>query len=389
MTAMPSTAPLLTGTQVPPRSVLIIVTRRIGDVLLATPLIRSLRQSWPDTAIDALAFDGTQDVIAANPDVRRILAIPERPRLLRHLAFALRLARRYDLALSLVPGDRPTFYAFVAGRRRAGLLLDTRKERWKRPFLNHWIPFDGLNTHTVRMHLALARLLGVGIHSDPIVTWRDEDDEQVTKLLGSDRRPFVVLHTYPKFNYKMWRRDGWLEVASWLAARGHRIVLSGGAAGAELQHVADLARDMPPGTINAAGRLALGASACLVSRARLYVGPDTALTHVAAALGVPTIALFGPSDPVKWGPWPRNHAPDTNPWRRYGSQRVGNVTLLQGAPPCAPCLLEGCERNIASFSDCLQQLPAARVIAAMEAVLDDERQLRVAGSEHDRARTPY
>jgi heptosyltransferase-3 len=364
MTAIPAPATSLSRAGAP-RDLLVVVTRRIGDVLLATPLIRSLKRCWPDTAIDALVFDGTQDIIAANPDVRKILTIPERPGVLRHLAFVARLARRYDLALSLVPGDRPTFYAFAAGRRRAGLLLGTRKERWKRPLLNHWIPFDGLNTHTVRMHLALASALGVTLHSDPIVTWRNEDDARVDHLLGANRRPVAVLHTYPKFNYKMWRRDGWIEVASWLVAHGHRIVLSGGKAPAELAYVTGLARDMPPGTINAAGQLTLGASACLVNRARLYVGPDTALTHVAAALGVPTIALFGPSDPVKWGPWPRSHAPDANPWRRYGSQRVGNVALLQGTQPCVPCLAEGCERNIASFSDCLQQLPAAKVIAAI------------------------
>lgn len=375
MTAPPSSvmSPALMAT--PPRDVLIVVTRRIGDVLLATPLIRSLKQSWPDTAIDALVFDGTQDILAANPDVRKILTIPERPGMLRHLAFIARLARRHDLALSLVPGDRPTFYAFAAGRRRAGLLLATRKERWKRPLLNHWIPFDGLNTHTVRMHLALAQALDVAPHGDPIVTWRNEDDAQVKRLLGADRRPYSVLHTYPKFNYKMWRRDGWIEIASWLAAQGHRIVLSGGKDPAEFEYVANLARDMPPGTINAAGRLTLSASACLVNRARLYVGPDTALTHVAAALGVPTIALYGPSDPVKWGPWPRHHVPDANPWRRYGSQRAGNVTLLQGVPPCVPCLVEGCGRNIASFSDCLQQLPAARVIAAIGDALDSRRPL--------------
>src|SRR4029079_3264631 len=134
-----------------------------------------LKRSWPDTAIDALVFDGTQDILAANPDVRKILTIPERPGVLRHLAFIARLARRYDLALSLVPGDRPTFYAFTAGRRRAGLLLETRKERWKRPLLNHWIPFDGLNMHTVRMHLALASALGVTLHGDPVVNWSGDD----------------------------------------------------------------------------------------------------------------------------------------------------------------------------------------------------------------------
>ena len=98
-----------------PRAVLVIVTRRIGDVLLATPLIRSVKQAWPEAALDVLVFEGTEGVIAANPDVRRIVTVPQRPRLARHLALLAGCWRRYDVALSLVPGDRPTFYAFVAG----------------------------------------------------------------------------------------------------------------------------------------------------------------------------------------------------------------------------------------------------------------------------------
>src|SRR5262245_27684484 len=121
-----------------PRSILVVVTRRIGDVLLATPLIRSVKRAWPDARVDELVCEGTQDVIAATPDLRRVLTVPERPRFLRHMVLLLRLARRYDVALSLVPGDRPTFYAYVAGRWRAGLLLPTRKESWKRRFLNRW-----------------------------------------------------------------------------------------------------------------------------------------------------------------------------------------------------------------------------------------------------------
>ena len=81
------------------------------------------------------------------------------------------------------------------------------------------------------------------------------------------------------------------------------------------------------------------------------------------------MALFGPTNCVKWGPWPRGHAPDANPWRRCGSQRSGNVVLVQGTGACVPCHLEGCHRHIDSYSDCLQQLPAARVIAAIEEVI--------------------
>lgn len=348
-----------------PREVLVIVTRRIGDVLLGTPLMRSVKQAWPEAALDVLVFEGTEGVIAANTDVRRIVTVPQRPYFVRHLALLAGLWRRYDMALSLVPGDRPTFYAFVAGKWRAGLLLDSRSERWKRALLQRWVAFDNLNTHTVMAHLALASAIGITPRHEVIVSWRHEDALHVERLLGPNPAPIAVLHTYPKFNYKMWRLEGWVELAHWLIARGFRIVLSGGSDAAELAFVAALAGRMPDGVLNLTGRLSLSASACLLSRARLYIGPDTAMTHAAAALGVPTVALYGPSNPVKWGPWPRGHARNGSPWRRCGSQRVGNVWLLQGVEPCVPCLLEGCERNIASFSDCLQQLPASKVIAAV------------------------
>ena len=352
-----------------PRSVLIVVTRRIGDVLLATPLIRSLKQAWSQCAVDVLVFSGTEGVIAANRDVRRVLTIAPRPGWRGHLGLAARIARRYDVAFSLVPGDRPTFYAYLAGRWRAGLLVESRKERWKQRLLDRWALFDDLNTHTVRTHLALAGMAGVAARGDVTASWSAAEEQQAVQLTGTGAS-FAVLHPYPKFNYKMWRQEAWTELACWLAARGMRTVLTGGGGAEELAYVAAIARALPGDCLNAAGKLTLGASACLVSRARVFVGPDTAMTHVAAALGVPTVALYGPTNCVKWGPWPRGHAPDANPWRRCGSQRSENVTLLQGAGACVPCHLEGCDRHIGSYSDCLQQLPAARVIAAIEQMLD-------------------
>lgn len=357
-----------------PRSVLIVVTRRIGDVLLATPLIRSLKRAWPAAHVDALVFEGTQGVISANPDLRRILAVPQRPRFLPHLAWVLRLLRRYDLALSLLPGDRPTLYAFLAGRRRAGLLLPARKEAWKRLLLQQWVPFDNLNTHTVLMHLALADALGAPPLPRVVLAWSAEDERRVVELLGPGAdRPLAVIHPYPKYAYKMWHRDGWAEVARWLAARGHRVVLTGGSEPAEREYVGALLRDMPADAINLAGRLTLGATAHLVSRAAIFIGTDTAVSHMAAAAGVPTVALYGPTNPVKWGPWPRDFAGPGNPWQRIGSQRAGNVLLLQGPGACVPCMLEGCDRHVASLSDCLQQIPARAVVAAAERVLPAAR----------------
>src|SRR5690242_2020094 len=95
------------------RSVLVVCMRRIGDVLLATPVVRSIKTAHPDAAVDMLVFEGTQDVIAANPDIGRIWTIADRASTGAHLTMIRSLWRRYDVALSVIGGDRPIMYACV------------------------------------------------------------------------------------------------------------------------------------------------------------------------------------------------------------------------------------------------------------------------------------
>ncbi len=349
----------------PPASVLVVITRRIGDVLLATPVLRSLRRAWPGANIDVLVFVGTEGVLKGNPDLNSIHAIAERPTVGEHLKLLARLWRRYDLALSLLTGDRPTLYAWIAGRRRAGMVSGTPKESWKSRLLQVRVPFDNLDRHTVPMNLQLVEAIGVPASSDVVVSWNDDDVAALDDSIPAARRalPYAVLHPFPKFNYKMWHTRGWVELLRWLEQQGLQVFLSGGGAADEMAYCEEIVRQSGAKPLNLAGMLNLGQLGALLSRASLYVGPDTVVTHMAAALGVPTVALFGPSDPVKWGPWPRGFDVRRNPWRRVGSQAVGNVRLVQGQTHCVPCLQEGCERHVASFSDCLQHLDAARVIA--------------------------
>ena len=346
----------------PPQRVIVVVTRRIGDVLLATPLIRSLKRAWPAARIDALVFTGTQGVLLGNPDLDQVHTVPARPDFTTHAMLLARLFRRYDLALSLVPGDRPTLYAWLAGRRSSGLVIDRPEQRWKQMLLDQWVPFDPINTHTVRAHLALAEALGVPALPEVVISWRAEDTAAVDARLGNACTPLAVLHPYPRFRYKMWHDQGWVTVARWLIDNGFRVALTGGADADERAYVDAIARQLPESALNLCGQLTLGGIAALLARAGFYVGPDTAITHMAAAAGVPTIALFGPSDPVKWGPWPHGQPAATNPWRRLGDQRNGNVQLIQGRAACVPCGHEGCERHVDSSSDCLQAIPAQSVI---------------------------
>ena len=183
----------------------------------------------------------------------------------------------------------------------------------------------------------------------------------IDAVLGKACSPLAVLHPYPKFRYKMWHEAGWIEVARWLTDNGFRVALTGSPDADERAYVETIATQLPD-ALNLCGKLSLGGTAVLLARAKFYVGPDTAVTHMAAASGVPTIALFGPSDPVKWGPWPQGHPATNNPWQRLGNQRQGNVQLVQGPGVCVPCKLEGCDRHINSTSDCLQAIPAAAII---------------------------
>ena len=106
----------------------------------------------------------------------------------------------------------------------------------------------------------------------------------------------------------------------------------------------------------------------LLMKARVYIGPDTSVTHLSAAAGCKTIALFGPTDPRVWGPWPAGGLAES--WAASGTiQHRGNVWIVQNPLPCMPCTLEGCERHIRSRSACLDELMPVQVLSAVDRAL--------------------
>src|SRR5215468_8620388 len=92
--------------------ILVIAMRRLGDVLLTTPLVRSLRRGLPGARLDMLVFRGTEGMLAGNPDVAQVRTVATRPTSAETLALIQSLWRKYDLAVSTQTGDRPTFLAF-------------------------------------------------------------------------------------------------------------------------------------------------------------------------------------------------------------------------------------------------------------------------------------
>ncbi|HME29458.1 MAG TPA: glycosyltransferase family 9 protein [Pseudolabrys sp.] len=342
-----------------PSRILVISLRRFGDLLLTTPLIRSLRRAWPDSEIDVLVFANTAGIVAGNPDINHVISMPERPAMKESARLFGRLWRHYDIAVSTQSGDRPTIFAFAAARLRAG--VTTNDDPWlarmlKSIALQRSIPATD-KLHRVEQMLRLADVLEIA---------------RVTELVCPAAAPtsplvdcgnYALIHAAPMFTYKEWTPEGWRTVAAGLRKRGLSVVAIGGPGEAERRYLEEVWRGVAavyqvewPGLMN------------LLAKARVYIGPDTSVTHLAAAAGCKTVALFGPTDPRVWGPWPVGGL--ERPWQASGMiQNRGNVWIVQNPLPCMPCTFEGCERHIRSRSTCLDELMPAQVLAAADQAL--------------------
>ena len=338
--------------------IILICPRRIGDVFLSSSIISAIRRKYEEAQIHILVFQGTEMGVISNTKVDRILSIPEKWTLKEHFKFLLKNFHKYDLAISLLPGDRPTLYAGLFGRKRIGTVTDEKKYFWKRWLLNSWVTFNGDTKHTVAMYQKIvSSVVGNTIEGPEFFGNESSDSFKLDKWEYKDR--FVVFHLTPKFRYKEW------PLAQW-----HRLIelyLKRGIGGVVLMGIDDkfelpfkLAREIR--ILNLVNNATVDDLFETISRSHCYVGTDTAVTHMAASIGVPVIAIYGPSCPVVWGPWPKGYLGKDSPWKRVGSQRVGSVDLVQGETECVPCRNEGCDSHINSKSDCLVSLDATRVL---------------------------
>lgn len=353
---------------VPPRRILVISTRQFGDALLITPLLRSLKQTWPQAVLDVLTFRGKEIIFQGNADIAELIITAEHPTWREYLSLFKRIARRYDLAVSTQAGDRPLLYAlFAAPRRAAPLPRRDKQSAWKHLLIQHKIINDP-HCHVLRRHLNLARVLGATPCYEVIPPAHPAAAQNLDTLLGRTWREeaYAVLHPAPLWRYKRWHATGWRSVVRELHRRGLRIFISGGPDAEEQTYISQTLGAEAAHCEILAGRVSFAELALLLSRCALYLGPDTAVSHLAAACGAPCVVLYGPSNPQEWSPWPRGFARDGNPFVQRGSvQQVNNVTLIQGPGDCVPCHREGCEQHRASHSRCLDELDVQQVLKVL------------------------
>jgi heptosyltransferase III len=348
-----------------------------GDILLATPLLASLRRTYPRARIDVLIYSGQEQILEGNTDIDDVISASKHPMLGEYLRLLRRILRKYDLAISTKETDRSIWYVFVAGRTRIGIVPAAR-DAWKRRVMSAWVLHDPERTHTLLQNGKLAELAGADFRPDIRLPHSSGGKRAVDELLAPTiaEGRYAVLHVNPGLPHKRWTLEGWEALGAWLTEAGLPIILTGGNAPEEFEYLQDVCRRLPRATVELAGRLRISELAELLARCTVYVGTDTVSTHIAAAAGVPTVALFGPESPRTWGPWPQGHRASVSPYRGAGEpgagvQVVGNVTLLQSSEPCPTCRQGACLRRSERKDNCIlmRTLDSERVIGAVAAAI--------------------
>jgi heptosyltransferase-3 len=354
------------------KRILVITTRQIGDVLLTTPLVHAARTRWPEARIDVLGFKGTLGMLRGNPEVDSLIETPARLGLKGFWRLLGQLWRRYDLALVAQPSDRAHLMGWVAAPLRSGIVpAKTSSGWWKTRVLRHAVTSqgDGSDMHvTVEKLALLAPWMAAGPAVPRVLPPLPAAlPEAVARLL---RPGCIVVHAPSMWAYKQWPLTHFAVVVEALLQQGRQVVLTGSASPRDQDCIAPLkALAEAPRLLDVSGQLDFAQLGALLGQAALYIGPDTSISHLAAAVGLPVIAIFGPTNPQRWAPWPARAQAQQLFQCSALVQQAGNVRLLQGSQACVPCSHAGCEDHVDSRSDCLNDITPERVLAQVAEVL--------------------
>ncbi len=348
------------------RRALVVKLRHHGDVLLTSPVFSVLKRHHPQMEVDALVYADTAPMIAHHPDIAQVHTIGrdwKRQGAVAQLSAEWALwktlrARRYDLLIVLSDHRRGQTLARWLGVRWS-VAPKTGKSGWAKAFTHAYPVARGNTRHTVDYHLDALRRLG--LQPEPaerkLVLHPGEAAEQhVSTLLhqhGLMPRGFLHVHAPSRWLFKTWPVDAMADLIDRLTADRWPVVLTGAPSDMEREMNAAILAQLKPGpnanrVIDLTGQLSLPQLAALTGRARLFIGVDSAPMHMAAAMGTPTVALFGPSGDIEWAPW-----------------MVPSRVLVSREHACRPCGYDGCGGG--KVSDCLRVLqPDAVHLAARE-----------------------
>ncbi len=315
------------------KKILVITLSNPGDVVLTTPVIGLIRRWFPKAHLAVMLGPKARELFEGVPNIEGIVYDKHIP-LRDKLRLVLRLRRSgYDLVVDL----RNTFFPFLVGAR------------YRTSFLSR-IPKDVV--HMSHRHLYRLKHLGIEVGEAPFYIWiGPEDEAYVDELLTnagvSHKDRLVAVSPGARSDIKRWGKCSFGFVSERLMEEGSKVIMVGDEADRGL--ISEIGYAMKRAPIMFGGRTNLRQLAALLKRCRLLITNDSAPMHLGAALGVPTLAIFGPTDPKKYGPIDAKHS-----------------IVRKDDLDCSPCEVARCIRD----HECMKGIFAEEVYRVARRMLE-------------------
>lgn len=344
------------------KEILIVRTSALGDILHGMPVAAALKERYPTCRITWVVDDRYRELLAGNPWVDRTLLVRFKEgvrslrdsRVRRHWAGFVRTLRNlsFDVAIDLQGLFRSGCITYLSGARvRIGFPKHYVRERLNRLFTN--VRPEGIppRSHVIDRNLALLHPLGIHTRRKRFSFWVPPSVEkrvqQYVSGIGAEKESrFVVMHPAAGWITKQWSPKGFAQIADRiLEAWKATVFLLWGPGERGLAEQVERHMRRPAHLVPDMGIPELVA---FLRGCDLFIGGDSGPLHLASALDVPVLGLYGPSDPVRNGPFP-------------GSWRV-----VTASPPCGPCYKRKCERP-----SCMDSISVEQVWSALTPMVHD------------------
>jgi heptosyltransferase III len=341
----------------PYRRILLTRMKFIGDVVLTTPLIRSVRAAYPDAFIAYMGDAQAVSLLENNPFLNKLIPFDfSRPTLIEQTRVAWMLRRlQFDLAIDLFGNPRSALLTWISGAAvRVG---PNRKGRGRLYTIR--VADDGRPKSAVAFHNQYLTAAGIPVTATDTEIFLTDAERREARiylrwlLQGKEEsdRPIVAFLPGATWPAKRWLPERFGELADMVVARlgARAIVISGPHDGP----ATDALIRSAVATVHRLPVLPLRQLAGVLSQCAAVVTNDAGPMHIAAALGIPTIGIFGPGEEEIWFPYPPG---------------AGHRALRKDLP-CHPCHLDVCNREGGGYMECMKNLRVEEVFAPLASIL--------------------
>lgn len=316
------------------RKVLVVRLRSIGDTVLSTPSLVALRKFLPDARIDILLEDWVAPVLDGFEAVDNVLTISKDTKTRIRCAQKVR-RQKYDVAFNLHGGTTATFLVRASGAsHRIGYknyqysffynhLLSSPQDFWQKD-----------NTHSAEQQLALLGFVGIPVKdrlkSSLAVT--PTASESIKSKIQNLKPKIALFHPVAAFDTKQWATGNFARIAEFLSVKGFQTVA---VATRKEREVLENLEKLSKVKIETFDNLSLPEITALASRSDIFVGNDSGIAHIAAAVRTPTVVIFGSSNRKHWRPW--TEAPNEMVYEKMSCQPCAGYSCQEFEVP--KCIL--------------------------------------------------